>query len=167
MPDFLTILENTPAWVYALFAVLFALGLVSLRTRTVQVWRLLVAPAVFIVWGVYGLLLRFDGAALLPLYWAGAAAAASALAWYGTNLDSMEPDPAHGRVRMEGSLFPMARNMVLFFAKYALGIAIGFAILDRQVLYALDVAVSGVSVGYFAGWLLRFRQRYRRGVLAA
>lgn len=167
MSNLLSILENTPAWAYVLFAILFALGLVSLRTRTVQVWRLLVAPAVFIAWGVYGLLLRFDDSALLPLYWAGAATVAALLAWYGTNLESMEPDTAHGRVRMEGSTFPMARNMVLFFAKYAIGVAIAFAALDRPVLYALDVTVSGVSVGYFAGWLLRFRQRYRRGVVAA
>lgn len=166
MTGLITILQHTPAWVYVLFVVLLALGLVSLKTRTVKIWRPLVAPAVFIAWGVYGLLLRLDASALLPLYWAAAAAIAMLLAWYGTNLDRMEPDPAHGRVRIEGSAFPLARNMVLFFAKYAIGVAIAQAALDTQTLYALDVAVSGVSLGYFAGWLLRFAQRYRRAKLA-
>ncbi len=167
MPSPLTILQHTPAWVFALFAILLALGLISLRTRTVKVWRLLVAPAVFILWGVYGLLARLDAAGLLPLYWAGAAALAALLAWQGTNLATMEPDPAQGRVRILGSTFPLIRNMVLFFAKYATGVAIGFAAFDLQSLYAIDVAVSGVSAGYFAGWLLRFNQRYRGSAVAA
>jgi hypothetical protein len=167
MPDLLTILQNTPAWVYALFAILLALGVVSLRTRMVKVWRPLMAPMVFILWGIYGLAVRLDGSGLLPLYWAGAAATAAFLAWYGTDLDTMEPDPAQGRVRIKGSAFPLIRNMVLFFAKYTVAVAIAYAAFDRQVLYALDVAVSGVSVGYFAGWTLRFGQRYRRHAMPA
>jgi hypothetical protein len=158
----LTILHNTPTWVFVLFVILLALGLISLRTRTVKVWRLLVAPIVFIIWGVYGLWLRLDVAGLLPVYWASAAAIAALFAWYGTNLDTMAPDPAQGRVRIEGSTFPLVRNMALFFAKYAIGIAIAQAVLDLQTLYALDVAISGVSLGYFVGWLLRFGQRYRQ-----
>jgi hypothetical protein len=160
-PEMLNILQNTPAWVYLLFGILLALGLVSLRTRTVKIWRVLVAPAVFILWGIYGLVLRLDGTGLLPLYWTVAAAVAALLAWYGTSLDTMKPDPAQGRVHMEGSVFPLVRNMALFFAKYTIGVAIAYAAFDRQILYTLDVAVSGVSVGYFAGWLLRFGQRYR------
>jgi hypothetical protein len=163
----LVILQNTPAWVFALFVILLALGLVSLRTRTVKVWRVLVAPVVFIVWGVYGLLTRLDAGGALPLYWAAAATIALLLAWYGTDLDAMETDPAHSRVRVPGSAFPLIRNMSLFFAKYVIGIAIGFAVFERQALYPFDVAVSGVSVGYFAGWLLRFGQRYRRGAVPA
>lgn len=162
----LTILQNTPTWVFILFAILLALGLIGLKTRTVKVWRLLVAPAVFILWGLYGLALRLDGSGLLPLYWTAAAVLSAFLAWYGTNLDSMEPDPAQRRVRISGSAFPLIRNMVLFFAKYAIGVAIGYALLDGQALYPLDVAVSGVSAGYFIGWLLRFAQRYRRGAVA-
>lgn len=167
MLNLITILHHTPTWVYVLFAVLLALGLISLRTRTVKVWRLLVAPVVFIVWGVYGLLLRLDTPGLLPLYWASAAAIAALFAWYGTNLDTMEPDPAQRQVRIGGSAFPLMRNMALFFAKYAIGIAIAYAVLDAQTLYALDVIISGISLGYFAGWLLRFTQRYRQAKAVA
>lgn len=166
MPDLLTILQHTPVWVYVLFAVLLALGVVSLRTRTVKLWRPLVAPAVFMIWGIYGLVVRLDASALLPLYWGSAAAMAAALAWYGTNLDTMQPDPASGRVRIAGSAFPLARNMVLFFSKYAIGVAIAQTAFDIHTLYTLDVGVSGISLGYFTGWLLRFAQRYRRAQAA-
>lgn len=162
MSDLVTILQHTPVWVYVLFAVLLALGLVSLRTRTVKLWRPLVAPIVFIIWGIYGLAVRLDASALLPLYWAGAAAIAAALAWYGTDLGTTEPDPASGQVRIMGSAFPLVRNMTLFFSKYAIGVAIAQTAFDLQTLYALDVAVSGISLGYFTGWLLRFAQRYRQ-----
>lgn len=165
--DLISILQHTPVWVYVLFAVLLVLGLVSLRTRTVKFWRPLVAPAVFIAWGIYGLLLRLDASALLPLYWAGAAALAAGLAWYGTSLETMAPDPASGQVRIMGSAFPLIRNMVLFFSKYAVGVAVAQRAADLQTLYAVDVAVSGISLGYFAGWLLRFAQRYRQSRAAA
>lgn len=167
MANLMTILQHTPVWVFVLFAVLLALGLISLRTRTVKTWRPLVAPAVFILWGIYGLMVRLDASALLPLYWACAALVAAALAWYGTNLDTMEPDPARGQVRIEGSAFPLVRNMVLFFAKYAISVAIAQSAANLQMLYAFDVAVSGISLGYFAGWLLRFAQRYRRAQAVA
>lgn len=50
----------------------------------------------------------------------------------------------------------------LFFAQYAVAVAIAQAAFDIDTLYALDVVISGVSLGYFAGRLLRFSQRYRR-----
>jgi hypothetical protein len=46
------ILQNTPWWVFALFALLVWLGLQALRPRTLPIWRLLITPAVFIGWGI-------------------------------------------------------------------------------------------------------------------
>ncbi|MGY4155485.1 hypothetical protein ACVINW_001327 [Bradyrhizobium sp. USDA 4461] len=162
MLNLATILQHTPTWVYALFAVLLILGALSLRPRTVEVWRLLIVPVVFIAWGMYGLLLRLDASTSLPFYWGTSALVAALLAWFGTNLGSMQPDPARGRVYLEGSVVPLARNMILFFAKYSIGIALAYGLYDRQVLYPLDAVISGISAGYFVGWLLRFTQRYRQ-----
>ncbi len=161
MPDILTVLQHTPTWVFALFGVLLVLGLQSLKPRTVAVWRVLIVPAVFIAWGLYGLAVRSSISPELPWFWVGAACVAAVGSWLVTNLDSMRPEPAYGRVHLEASAFPLVRNMVLFFAKYCIGIAIAYAIVDRQALYPFDVAISGLSAGYFAGWLARFAQRYR------
>jgi hypothetical protein len=48
MEQILRIVEHTPLWVFALFAVLVAFGLQALRPRTLPIWRLLVIPAVFV-----------------------------------------------------------------------------------------------------------------------
>jgi hypothetical protein len=51
----LNILQNTPWWVFALFALLMWLGFQALKPRTLPIWRLLITPAVFIGWGITSL----------------------------------------------------------------------------------------------------------------
>jgi hypothetical protein len=161
MPDILSIFQRTPVWVFALFVVLFFLGLQSLRSRTVAIWQVLIVPSVFIAWGIYGLAVRSSTSSLLPWCWAGAVCLSALTSWVFTNLDSMKRDPAHGNVRLEASAFPLFRNMVLFLAKYGVGIAVAYSAFDRRTLYPLDVVISGLSAGYFVGWLMRFAERYR------
>src|SRR5438128_7207365 len=68
------ILTHTPIWVFPLFAYLVWLGIKAMRPRTVTIWRSLIVPAVFIVWGLSRLFSRQDYA--WPLVaWLGAAAA--------------------------------------------------------------------------------------------
>ena len=45
------VLVHTPVWVWALFAFVIYQGITALRPREVPIWRLLIVPAVFIVWG--------------------------------------------------------------------------------------------------------------------
>jgi hypothetical protein len=58
MTQIVNILLNTPWWVFALFVMLVLLGVQALRPRTIPVWRLLITPGVFIVWGVISLILQ-------------------------------------------------------------------------------------------------------------
>jgi len=52
MAEILLIVRHTPVWVFAVLAVLVFFGVQALQQRTVPVWRLVIIPAVFIVWGV-------------------------------------------------------------------------------------------------------------------
>src|SRR2546421_11040376 len=52
------ILIHTPIWVFPLFAYLVWLGVKAMRPRTVTIWRSLIVPAVFIVWGLSRLFSR-------------------------------------------------------------------------------------------------------------
>jgi hypothetical protein len=47
---FANMMQNTPIWVFVLFALLLVLGFQSLKPRTLPLWRLLIVPAVFIGW---------------------------------------------------------------------------------------------------------------------
>ena len=67
------VLIHTPVWVFALLAFLVWQGIKAMRPRTVTIWRSLIVPAVFIVWGLSRVVSRQDYAGLLAA-WLGAAA---------------------------------------------------------------------------------------------
>lgn len=46
------ILIHTPVWVWMLLAFLLWQGIQAMRPRRTPIWRALIVPVVFIVWGV-------------------------------------------------------------------------------------------------------------------
>jgi hypothetical protein len=52
------VLIHTPLWVFPLSAYLAWQGIKAMRPRTTSIWRALIVPAVFIVWGMSRLLAR-------------------------------------------------------------------------------------------------------------
>jgi hypothetical protein len=55
VPTILAILTHTPAWVWALFALVLFMGYQRTRDRTVQLWRMLLFPVIMIVLAVSGI----------------------------------------------------------------------------------------------------------------
>jgi hypothetical protein len=164
MPSIVVILQNTPRWVFVLFAILVVLGVQALRARTLPIWRLLITPVIFIGWGVASLALQSLSSPILLADWLIAAAFAAAIAWTVSRLDNFRIDHARHSVSLNGSAFPIIRNLVIFSAKYVLGVAIAVAPALRSELALADIAVSGASAGYFLGWTIRFASIYRRSV---
>ncbi len=161
MPNLLDILRNTPLWVFALFALLVALGVVALRRRTVAPWRLLVVPAVFITWGVITLARSPAGLPIAVLDWLLAGLVGAAVAWLATRMDGVRFERATGLVEVPGSIVPLVRNLLIFGAKYGLAVAMAVAPAQQASLALWDLGVSGLSAGYFVGWLLKFALHYR------
>jgi hypothetical protein len=167
MPPLLGILGHTPVWVWVLLAVLVFFGVRALRTRTMTVWRLMIVPGVFIIWGLVSLGLRIAAVPALIVDWLAGAALGFALAWGTTRLHGMVVDRAVGSVRLPGSSAPLSRNLAIFLAKYCLAVAIAVAPMRAGMLQHWDIMVSGFGAGYFAGWLVRFSLRYRNAPLPA
>ena len=165
MNSLLLIFTNTPPWVFMLFAALLAAGIVASRTRTVSLRRVFITPVLFVVWGLISLV---EAASVSPFVlpaWTLAAAAGLALALATSRFDGLGADRARGLVHLPGSWVPLARSMVIFFTKGALGVAIATHPLVHEQLVIWDMAVSGVIFGYFVGWAVRFVLSYRRADL--
>ena len=162
MPSILNILPNTPWWVFALFALLMWLGFQALRPRTLPMWRLLITPAIFIGWGVVSLALQSMSSPILIADWSIAAVVGAAIAWTTTRLHDVAIDRARQHVSLPGSALPLIPNLLIFSAKYGLGVAIAIAPASKSDLAIWDIAVSGASAGYFLGWLLRLASAYRQ-----
>lgn len=161
MRGILQIVQNTPLWAFALFALLLVLGIQALRTRTIPVWRILVVPAVFIGWGAISVAIRIASPVLIA-DWLVAAAIGAMVGWASTRFNAMHFNEERNLIELPGSALPLVRNLVIFGSKYALAVAAALLPLQQPSILFWDIAVSGLSAGYFLGWLARFALAYRR-----
>lgn len=113
------ILTHTPIWVFPLFAYLVWLGIKAMRPRTVTIWRSLIVPAVFIVWGMSRLLSRADFAGPLAA-WLGAAAVLLAVGFLSAR--PIELDHTTGEIKRPGSVVPLIRNVTVFALQYTVAV---------------------------------------------
>ena len=163
MDQILLILEHTPLWVFAVFAVLMIFGVQGLRARSLPIWRVAIVPAVFILWGVISVLSRSAAFPTAIVDWVITGAAGFAIAWLTTRLDSVAIDQGRRQIRLAGSVVPLTRNLLIFLAKDALTAAIAVAPALQASLLPWDIGVSGLSAGYFIGWLLLLVLKFREG----
>ncbi|SDX87757.1 DUF6622 family protein [Lysobacter enzymogenes] len=156
------LLQGTPVWVYAIFAVLLYLGLRRLRTGVQSLARVWAVPAVFIVWGLIGLA-GHAGAPLETLgRWFLGAAIGGLLGVWSLNPATLAFDHQRRLVRQPGSALPLLRNLGIFGAHYALQVAAAVSPQLHDSALGWDLVVSGFSAGYFAGWAARFLAGQRR-----
>lgn len=155
-----TVLRSTPWWVYALFGLLTYLGLIATRMRTVILWRLFLAPAVFVAWGIATLVLKSHYSPTLLAEWLLTAVGGSVMAIMITRFD-MQIDHDRKSIIISGSLAPLVRSLLIFAAKYGISVATALHMGSRDVLALFDLGISGASAGYFIGWLARFYLAYR------
>ena len=154
------ILTHTPIWVWAMFLYVMSMTLRATRQRTAGLARLLVVPAIFIVWGLSGLLTRQSIGLGLALDWLAAAAVGAALACFVGRPVLLAVDREQRRVTLAGSWAPFVRVTILFTAKYALGVTMAVRPDLQATLSWADAAVSGFSVGYFAFWAVGLYTAY-------
>jgi hypothetical protein len=154
------ILSGTPWWVYALLSVLIYSGIQATKPRSWPPARIAVVPVAFTLWGVASLLLTPNLGAGLIATWIATACVGAGLAAITWRSDQVGIDRAVGRIRLPASWVPLARNLAIFAAKYAIGIASALNPEARSHLAFWDIAVSGLSAGYFLGWLVRLGVMY-------
>ena len=155
----LEILRHTPTWVFAVFAFLAWSGLKRLQGRVRDVRCCAIAPLIFIAWGILGLAHRSDTIPHAFAWWLVAAALGAAI---GLAFEQpMQVDRERLLVRQPGSPWPLARNLLIFGAHYALNVAAALHPHWQERCMQWDLLVSGLSAGYFVGWSLRFVLTYR------
>jgi hypothetical protein len=159
-------LLHTPPYVFVLLVYLIWQGVLSLRTRRQSVWRMLIVQGLFIASGLLLLVLR-PSSTILPM----AAWLAGLMAFVPLGLATgpriLEVDRASGGVTRAGSPVSLVRNLFVFAAQDSIAVAI-FRHPEAQASLAVaGHAVSGTSVGYFIGWMIAFRRRYREAPDAA
>jgi hypothetical protein len=153
-------LSHVPWWVVPLLAFLIWRGWQASRSRTVALRAVFIAPAIFIGWGIVSLVTRASTTPVLALVWF-AAAAAGGLLVLTSRPPAVQADQARRLISLPGSWWPLARYLGIFVAKFVLAAWSAMQPAMRQELAFWDVGVSGLSAGYFIGWLIAVWRRYR------
>ena len=162
------ILQNTPAWVYVLFAMLMKLGARQMRPSSAPLWRLVLMPLAMVALAIYGVVAAFghSPAGLAGLAcWAVAALAVLPLVLRRPLPPGTHYDAAARRVHQPGSWVPLALILAIFLTKYGVGVMLAMhPELARQSGVALGIStLYGLFSGVFAGRALRLWHLVRRG----
>lgn len=153
------ILRGTPMWVFVLFAYLVWIGVKRLQPGVRDVRWLWITPAIFIAWGLLGLMQRNGAFAQTLTGWLMGATLGGMVGFAPDQ--RLVVDRVHRRVLQPACAVPLIRNVSIFGAHYGLNVAAKISPALHDVLMNWDVVVSGLGAGYFVGWALRFARNYR------
>jgi len=154
------IITHTPAWVFALLALLAWLGGRQTRAGSAHLYRVVGMPLAMVGLAVYGVVSAFGASSaggLALACWA-AAAAATVVVVSRLSLDAaVRYDAAARRFFLPGSWVPLALMMAIFGTKYAVGVTLAFhPEWARQAGFATGISTAyGLFSGVFAGRALR------------
>ncbi|KYG97435.1 hypothetical protein SE91_01585 [Bradyrhizobium sp. DOA1] len=154
------VLIHTPPWVWVLLAYLVWQGVQALQPRTTPIWRALVLPVVFIVWGMSRIGFGLQGSTWPLVAWMTAA-----LVFLPLGVLTPRPfdvDHKTGEIIRPGSAFALIRNLVVFSLQYAVGVISAIDAADRALAIIVGRAVSGAIAGYFIGSAIALLVAYRR-----
>ncbi|THD45161.1 MAG: hypothetical protein E7774_08675 [Bradyrhizobium sp.] len=160
------ILVHTPIWVWLLLAFLVSRGVAAMRPKEIAPRRALIVPAVFLLWGLAGLIGSQGLGGNLALFAVGAILGLAA----GGALAALAPAPRFipetGRLAMTGSPIPLIMILSAFAVKYAGAVTLAMASdpgAHAEIASALALA-GGVFAGLFWG---RTLTQFRRAFIAA
>ena len=150
------ILTHTPLFVWAILAFLIFRGMLSMRTREVDVRRLFIIPVVMVILALQDIATRYAFAAEALAAWAGASAL---IAWAIVTFTRtrIEAGSTPGSLRLRGSWVPLAAMLAVFVTKYTVIVSMVMRpqLGHDAVFVAAACAASGLCSGFFVGCLLR------------
>src|SRR3954453_18910335 len=143
------VLVHTPLWVWTLLAYLVWQGIKAMQPRMTPIWRALIVPVVFIVWGMSRIGFGHQNSAWPLVPWFVAALALLPLGVLTPR--PFELDHATGQIVRPGSPIGLVRNLIVFASQYAVGVISAIDAGDRALAVIAGRAISGATAGYFIG----------------
>jgi len=159
----IAILQHTPLYVWAIFALLFVIGLRRAVPHTMAQRQVVLWPLAMLAYAFYGVASSFGSVAPAYLAWMGGVAVAL-IATLGLLRVHGRYDVARRQYTLPGSLMPMVVMLALFGLKYVAGVR--FAIdpaSHGDLSFALLMSAAwGLCSGAFLGravrlWIMAWR----------
>ena len=154
------ILIHTPVWVFPLFAYLVWAGIQGMRPRTTTIWRSLIVPAIFIIWGISGLVSQSRDTIAPFATWLAAALVLGAAGFLLAK--PFELDHTTGEIKRPGSVVPLLRNITIFALQYTVRVIMAIDPDARTTASLVGRAVGGAMTGYFLGRTVALLRQYHK-----
>ena len=140
----LQILQRTPPWVFALFLVLLVLGAMQSRPRDIGRARVALMPAIFLPLSLWGIWSAFGPEFFAFAAWLAAVGAAVLINRHTRVPRQVSYTPGTRLFHVAGSWIPLAMMMAIFFARYAISVAMAM----QPALKSMPVFAAGVGAAY-------------------
>jgi hypothetical protein len=156
MEELIGILEETPLWVYFVFAYLVLMGVKALKPRSVSMKKLFVFPAILTIWGLLGM--RWSIYPLLA--WSISLVIGFGLGWLLVRTWKIKYDRSRMTMHLPGTRTTLILALVFFAIKYFFGFYKATHIDIPEELMVAQSAASGLITGLFLGRLAFFWTMY-------
>ncbi|AIA71611.1 DUF6622 family protein [Pectobacterium atrosepticum] len=163
MENLLIILRHTPYWVWAVLGYLIYAGVKASQPRRQPLARMLIVPAVFMVWGISSIFHTL----MLPLAAAGGfllmLMIGLGIGWmWGAISGTYLPEPRC--FQRTGSWWPLVLMLLTFCSRFYFSVQLAqFPSLAHDPVFCLlSGAASGITAGIFSGVSLRLLNQMRK-----
>lgn len=143
------ILKNTPFWVFILFFVLLAFGLLQSQPRRVSLSRAIVIPIVMIALSISGVLSDSRGSLIALLGWLCGLTLAVVLSQRLRYPRGIQFEATARALSIPGSWIPLLLMMTIYFTKY--GVAVTLALHPSLSANIVFVGTIGLVYGFLSG----------------
>jgi hypothetical protein len=153
----LQILQRTPPWVFGLFLALLVLGAMQSRPRDIGRARVVLMPAIFLPLSLWGIWSAFGPEVFAFAAWLAGVGGAVSINRYARAPRQVSYAPETRLFHVAGSWTPLAMMMAIFFARYAIAVAMAMQpSLNSMPIFAAAVGVAyGLMSGSFLARALR------------
>lgn len=172
MNTILTILKETPWWVFLLLYILIVIGFKALKKQVVSVKRLVILPLVFIALSVHSIIIAFQLSISSISIWLGSFIVGTLISFFLVYRHKIVVDRKHWLVQLPGSWITLVLILLIFASKYyfsyemnaspALVKQIGF---EFSLLFAYGIC-TGLFTGRLACYLYRLKTQRSFDLLA-
>lgn len=162
----LSILTNTPLYVYWIFFSLVFVGISQIKTRHIGLKRALIIPIVLVFLSIFGVLFAFGITFLSLSLWAFGL-------FLGVTLNKIlkkEREVTYcfeNKIfTIEGSFMPLITFMIIFFTKYTIGVitAMNLDILHTAYFIIIVSLLYGIFTGLYLVRLLVFIRKMKQDI---
>ena len=146
-PSIVTILSNTPGWVFLIFIALTILGFQQIRDRTIGLSRLLMLPLAMSVFSFYSMISSFGWSTIALSFWlAGLVVAVIA---FRKRFSAASGKLSDSLFWIKGSWGPFWLMMAIFFIQYFVGYT---EAVNSQILQEIKfTAAINLAAGFLGG----------------